>query len=156
MPFRTEEIARCFIGMKVPTKTFQAKKLTVNKKTKKPRMYTDPEFVKIKEFLRDQLIHYLKPYIKEKPYKCGIILDVMFCFNAENAGKEIGEMYTKKPDRDNLVKTIQDLLEKKSKSNPYGIGLIDNDSMIGDGRLSKFYEKYDGIYLVISKQVKEK
>lgn len=85
------------------------------------------------------LVLWLQTIAPEKPMTGAVRLDVAFIFPiprkwAKKKQREVSEkpiLHTKKPDRDNLLKMIQDAMEKA--------GFFLNDSQICAGPVMKFY-----------------
>ena len=119
--------------MKVPTKTFQEKKL----RTVKGRavLYTPPELVEI----RQKYISALMPYAPPVPAEGPISLCLMFCFKDEK--HKPGTPKITKPDLDNLEKGLVDCMTKCNFWN--------DDSQICLEYISKSYEIHEGIYIEV-------
>lgn len=135
-----------FIPMQIPTATFQAKGMGVNRRGK-PFLYSKPGAKKIKDVFTFGFKKYLSRYLPITPYDCAIKLDVEIIYEANKTHK-IGEYKITKPDRDNLLKTMQDVLEK--------IGMVKNDSRICDGNLKKVYGAKEGVFISMTTMEKEK
>jgi len=122
-----------FLPMKVPTKTFQEKKL----RTVKGRavLYTPPELMEI----RQKYISALMPYAPPVPAEGPISLYLMFCFKDEK--HKLGTPKITKPDLDNLEKGLVDCMTKCNFWN--------DDSQICLEYISKSYEIHEGIYIEV-------
>jgi Holliday junction resolvase RusA-like endonuclease len=122
-----------FIPMRIPTKTFQAKKL----RTVKGRavLYTPPELVEI----RQKYISALIPHSPAEPAEGPISLCLMFCFKDKK--HNTGTPKTTKPDLDNLEKGLADCMTV--------CGFWQDDSQISLLSLSKSYEEHEGVFIKV-------
>lgn len=119
-----------FIPMKIPTKTFQAKKLAV--KNGKAVLYTPPELVEIQQ----EYISRLSKVAPKEPFPGPVCLKIAFCFMSDEKHSE-GTPKTTKPDLDNLEKGLADCMTK--------CGFWNDDAQICLSYISKSYEKHEGI-----------
>lgn len=122
-----------FIPMRIPTKTFQAKKLAV--RNGKPVLYTPPDLVEI----RQKYISALIPHAPAEPAKGPISLCLMFCFKDKK--HNTGRPKTTKPDLDNLEKGLADCMTV--------CGFWQDDSQIYLLSLSKSYEEHEGVFIKV-------
>ena len=94
-----------FIPMRIPTKTFQAKKLAV--RNGKPVLYTPPELIKIQQ----EYISRLTKVAPKKPFHGPVWLKIAFCFKSDEKHQP-GIPKPTKPDLDNLEKGLVDCMTK--------------------------------------------
>nr|DAZ58424.1 MAG TPA: Endodeoxyribonuclease RusA [Caudoviricetes sp.] len=122
-----------FLPMKVPTKTFQEKKL----RTVKGRavLYTPSELVEI----RQKYISALMPYAPPVPAEGPISLCLMFCFKDKK--HEPGTPKITKPDTDNMGKMFKDCMT--------ACGFWKDDAQIYRDYISKSYQENEGVYVEI-------
>ena len=122
-----------FLPMKVPTKTFQEKKL----RTVKGRavLYTPPELVEI----RQKYISALMPYAPLVPAEGPISLCLMFCFKDKK--HKPGTPKITKPDTDNIGKMFKDCMT--------ACGFWKDDAQIYRDYIAKSYQENEGIYVEI-------
>lgn len=123
-----------FIPMQVPTKTFQAKKLTV--RNGKPVLYTPPELVKIQQ----EYISRLASAAPKEPFSGPIWLKIAFCFKSDEKHQP-GTPKPTKPDLDNLEKGLVDCMTK--------CGFWKDDSQVCLEYISKSYEIHEGIHVEV-------
>lgn len=123
-----------FIPMRIPTKTFQAKKLTV--RNGKPVLYTPPELIKIQQ----EYISRLTKVAPENPFPGPVRLKIAFCFKSDEKHQS-GIPKPTKPDLDNLEKGLVDCMTKCNFWN--------DDSQICLEYISKSYEIHEGIYIEV-------
>lgn len=76
----------------------------------------------------------------DKPLSGCLGATLVFFFQTEDKDK-FGDWHTKKPDLDNLEKTLWDVLQR--------INLIEDDSQICSKRVDKLWSDYEGIHLAI-------
>lgn len=125
-----------FIPMKVPTKTFQAKKLTV--RNGKPVLYTPPDLVEI----RQRYIAALMPHVpKTAPWEGPIAVRMAFCHGKGTPPHPPGTPKRTKPDLDNLEKGLADCMTV--------CGFWQDDSQICLLSLSKSYEEHEGVFIKV-------
>lgn len=125
-----------FIPMRIPTKTFQAKKLTV--RNGKPVLYTPPELVKIQQ----EYISRLASIAPKEPFSGPVWLKIAFCFESDEKHPQ-GTPKSTKPDIDNLEKGLVDCMTK--------CGFWKDDSQICLEYISKSYEIHEGIGIDVTK-----
>lgn len=123
-----------FIPMRISTKTFQAKKLTV--RNGKPVLYTPPELIKIQQ----DYISRLTKVAPENPFPGPVWLKIAFCFKSDEKHQP-GIPKPTKPDLDNLEKGLVDCMTKCNFWN--------DDSQICLEYISKSYEIHEGIHIEV-------
>lgn len=123
-----------FIPMRISTKTFQAKKLTV--RNGKPVLYTPPELIKIQQ----DYISRLTKVAPENPFPGPVRLKIAFCFKSDEKHQP-GIPKPTKPDLDNLEKGLVDCMTKCNFWN--------DDSQICLEYISKSYEIHEGIHIEV-------
>lgn len=123
-----------FLPMKVPTKTFQEKKL----RTVKGRavLYTPPELVEI----RQKYISALMPYAPKEPMEGPVRIRTVWCFPADGNHPPMAPKITK-PDTDNLVKLLKDCMTE--------CGFWKDDAQVCSEAITKCYSDKEGIYVEI-------
>lgn len=127
-----------FIHMDLPTVTFQDKKLTVNKKTKKPIIYDSYELKKLKADFRYSLIEHLP----DEEFKGPVMVVTKWCYGIKGKHKD-GEWKITKPDVDNLNKALLDAMT--------AVGFWKDDSRVTRLISEKFWAKVPGVYVYVSK-----
>lgn len=123
-----------FIPMRIPTKTFQAKKLAV--RNGKPVLYTPPELIKIQQ----EYISRLTKVAPKNSFPGPVWLKIAFCFKSDEKHQP-GIPKPTKPDLDNLEKGLVDCMTKCNFWN--------DDSQICLEYISKSYEIHEGIYIEV-------
>ena len=123
-----------FLHILPPTKTHQEKQVTVVKG--KPVFYEPPELLAV----RQKFQAYLSKHIPEKKYTGAIRLLTKWCFPI--SGKhEDGEYKTSKPDTDNMVKLLKDVMTE--------LKYWTDDAQVASEIIEKFWAKVPGIYISI-------
>lgn len=128
---------RFFIHMKLLTKTFQAKKITV--RNGKAVIYTPPELKEI----QSKYIAYLSKHAPEKPLEGAVQLSTIWCFPADKHHTN-GNYKTTKPDTDNLVKMLKDCMTQ--------CGFWKDDAQVAVELITKRYNDVEGI-LICAKEI---
>ena len=123
---------RFFIHMKLPTKTFQAKKITV--RNGKAIIYTPPELKEI----QGKYIAYLSKHAPEKPLEGAVQLSTIWCF-PEDKHHTNGNYKT-----DNLVKMLKDCMTQ--------CGFWKDDAQVAVELITKRYNDIEGI-LICAKEI---
>lgn len=123
-----------FIPMKnVPTKTHQEKQVRVV--NGKPMFYEPTELLAV----RQKLEAHLAKYVPEEKYTGPVRLMTKWCF--PNGKHPPGTYKTTKPDTDNMVKTLKDVMTK--------LGYWVDDSLVASEIIEKFWADVPGIYIRI-------
>lgn len=118
-----------FIPMKsIPTVTAQEK--GINFKT--GRVYTKPEVLEVKQKFRAALA----PKCPEEPISGAIFLRVYWLF-PETANHKSGEYKITKPDTDNMIKLLKDVMTE--------LGYWYDDAQVAVETQSKIYSNVPGI-----------
>ena len=130
-----------FIGCNPPTTTAQAHKRIVLVKGR-ARLCTDAEG----QILESDYISLLKPYVPSVPYFKAIKVNVLFVFPWRKSEKKKTIQYhyvphTSKPDRDNAVKTLFDVMTR--------LRFWTDDNLISDGSITKAWGDTPGIGIEI-------
>lgn len=128
---------RFFIHMKLPTKTFQAKKITV--RNGKAVIYTPPELKEI----QSKYIAHLSKYAPKKPLEGAVQLSTIWCF-PEDKHRTNGNYKITKPDTDNLVKMLKDCMTQ--------CGFWKDDAQVAVELITKRYNEVEGI-LICAKEI---
>jgi len=123
-----------FMAMKPPTKTHQEKKVRMVKG--KPVFYEPAEL----KAVRSKLEAHLAKYIPDEKYTGPVRLVTKWCFPITAQHKD-GQWKTTKPDTDNMVKTLKDVMTK--------LGYWTDDSLVASEIIEKFWAKVPGIYIKI-------
>lgn len=130
-----------FIKCNPPKTTAQAhRKATVV--ANRARIYVDAEG----KMLENDYISLLTPYIPQTPFYKSITVDVLFVFPWRKSEKKSVVQYhyvphTGKPDRDNAVKTLFDVMSM--------LRYWTDDDLIADGRITKIWGDNPGIGICI-------
>lgn len=123
-----------FIAMKLPTKTHQEKQVAVI--NGKPKFYEPAEL----KAARIKFMAHLAKYVPEKKYTGAIRLITKWCFPITGKHKN-GEYKTTKPDTDNLVKLLKDVMTD--------LRYWTDDALVASEIIEKFWAKIPGIYISI-------
>jgi Holliday junction resolvase RusA-like endonuclease len=123
-----------FLHMDPPTCTHQQKKVTV--RNGKPIMYEPPE---LKE-ARAKLMAHLGQHVPERKLEGAVRLVTKWCFPIKGKHKN-GEYRTSKPDTDNLVKLLKDVMTD--------LGYWKDDAQVCCEIIEKFWADRPGIYVVM-------
>lgn len=124
-----------FMPMKPPTKTYQEKRLGVDKKGK-PFTYEDAEL----KAVRQKLMAHLGQHTPELPFDGAIHLIVKWCFPV-TGNHYPGDWKTSKPDTDNLQKMLKDCMT--------ACGFWKDDAQVVSEIVQKFYSGVTGIFIAI-------
>lgn len=124
-----------FLPMKKPpTVTAQEHKIAVI--NGKPVVYSPPELSATRNKLKCMLVQY-KP---KKPLDGSLRLVTKWCYPI--SGKHFdGEYKNTKPDTDNLVKMLKDVMEE--------LGFYVNDSRVASETIEKFWADVPGIWIFL-------
>lgn len=123
---------------KIPTVTAQEK--GVNFKARK--FYTKPEVEATARLYRLLLL----PYKPTEPLKGAIALRVSFRFPLSKGHYE-GQYKTTKPDTDNMLKLLKDVMSNGRK----GVGFWEDDAQVAYEVVKKTYSKDSGIFISVEK-----
>lgn len=124
-----------FMPMIPPTKTFQAKLLSV--RCGKPVIFDSPELTAVKE----KLICHLAKNTPEEPFKGPVRVIVKWCYPATDSHPS-GTWKTTKPDTDNLQKALLDNMTK--------LGFWKDDSQVCSQIVEKFWSDVPGVFVYIN------
>lgn len=134
--FYTEEKRQLafFIPMKLPTKTYQEKKIRIVHG--KPCFYEPEELQAVRTKFRDALA----AYMPKQPFKGAVRLVTKWCFPI--SGKhEDGEYRTSKPDTDNLVKMLKDIMTD--------LHFWKDDAQVASEIIEKFWARIPGLMVMV-------
>ena len=123
-----------FVPMKIPTVTHQEKKIDTRKE--KPIVYEPPEL----KDARNKFEAYLAPYAPAQEYQNGVRLIVKWLFPITGKHHD-GEYKTTKPDTDNLIKLLKDVMTKLS--------FWKDDAQVCSEISEKFYAEHPGLFVSI-------
>lgn len=124
---------RFFIPMRLPTKTHQEKKVRVV--NGKPRFYEPAELAAVRTKFRDALAAYVPPH----PLVGGVRLITKWCF--PRGTHPDGEYRITKPDTDNLVKLLKDVMTD--------LHFWQDDAQVASEIIEKFWAEIPGLYVVV-------
>ncbi|MBP1764157.1 MAG: endodeoxyribonuclease RusA [Firmicutes bacterium] len=124
-----------FVPIIPPTVTHQEKKVTVVKG--KPVFYEPPELVDA----RQKLTAYLASHTPKEKFTGPLQLITKWLYPKGN--HEDGEYKTTKPDTDNMIKLLKDVMT--------GLGFWKDDALVASEITEKFYGDKPGIYIRINK-----
>lgn len=122
-----------FIPMKIPTRTFQAKKITA--KSGKAVLYTPLELKEIESMY----IAYLQKYKPSNPIEGAVSLTLQWVFHDESRA---GMPMISKPDLDNLGKLFKDCMTT--------VGFWYDDCQICQSEDVKGYGIREGVYVEVT------
>lgn len=122
-----------FLPMAPPTKTHQEKQVRVV--NGKPVLYEPAEL----KAVRTKLEAHLAKHVPEEKYTGPVRLMTKWCF--PNGKHPPGTYKTTKPDTDNMVKTLKDVMTK--------LGYWVDDSLVASEIIEKFWAAVPGIYIRI-------
>lgn len=123
-----------FVPMRLPTKTHQEKKVRVVRG--KPIFYEPKELSAVRLNFRDALA----PFAPNAPLSGAVRLLTKWCFPI--SGKhEDGEYRTSKPDTDNLVKMLKDVMTE--------LHFWNDDAQVACEIIEKFWAKLPGLYVAV-------
>ena len=124
-----------FMPMDPPTATAQEKQVMV--RDGKPVFYS-PDQVKA---AKQKLLAHLAKHKPEKPYTCGLRLEVLWCFAPHNKNQLPGTYRTIRPDTDNLQKMLKDCMTE--------CGFWKDDALVASELVEKFWSDVPGIWIRI-------
>lgn len=125
-----------FIPMKIPTVTHQEKQVHVVRG--KPVFYEPTELKQARANLTDHLAE----YVPKEPVHGNVRLLVKWCFPLKS-GAHDGEYKNTKPDLDNSMKMLQDVMTT--------LDFWDDDRFIVSLITEKFYARIPGLFIQITK-----
>ena len=129
-----ERTLQFFVPMKLPTKTHQEKKVHVV--NGKPVFYEPTELAAVRSKFRDALATYV-PY---QPFVGAVRLVTKWCFPV--SGKHSDREYrTSKPDTDNLVKLLKDVMT--------GLHFWKDDAQVASEVIEKFWADIPGLFVAV-------
>ena len=123
-----------FIPMKIPTVTHQEKQVHIVHG--KPVFYEPTELKQARANLTDHLAQYRPKQLMKGPVE----LVVKFCFPLV-AGTHDGQPKTTKPDCDNLVKLLQDVMNQ--------LDFYEDDRFVVSLVAQKFWAKIPGLFIAL-------
>ena len=126
-----------FMPMIPPTKTYQEKRLGVNKKGK-AYTYEDAEL----KAVRQKLIANLGKHSPNQPIDGPIQFVAKWCFPITGNHRP-GDWKTSKPDTDNLQKLLKDCMTT--------CGFWKDDAQVASEVIEKFYSDVPGIFIAVIK-----
>jgi len=125
-----------FLPLIPPTKTHQEKQVRVV--NGKPVFYEPAEL----EAVRAKLEAHLSKHVPAEKHTGPVRLITKWCFPRGNRGKHRdGEYKITKPDTDNMVKTLKDVMTK--------LGYWTDDVQVASEVIEKFWAEVPGIYVRI-------
>lgn len=124
-----------FVPMKLPTTTAQEQKTGVSK-NRKPYKYDPPELKAARALFRDHLAKFATPDPLDGPIK----LQTIWCYPLSTAHPEPA-WKTTKPDTDNLVKLLKDVMTK--------LGFWHDDAQVALEIIEKIWDKRSGLYVSV-------
>ena len=124
---------RFFIPMRLPTKTHQEKKVCVV--NGKPRFYEPAELTAVRTKFRDALAAYAPPH----PLTGGVRLVTKWCF--PRGAHSDGAYRITKPDTDNLVKLLKDVMTD--------LHFWNDDAQVASEVIEKFWAEIPGLYVAM-------
>lgn len=126
--------AEFFLPMKLPTKTHQEKKVRVV--NGRPVFYEPAELAAVRTKFRDALA----AHVPNQPFAGAVRLVTKWCFPV--SGKHLnGEYRTSKPDTDNLVKLLKDVMT--------GLRFWKDDAQVASEIIEKFWADIPGLYVAL-------
>lgn len=123
-----------FMAMKPPTCTHQEKQVHVVKG--KPVFYEPQELKATRQKLQAHLI----PYRPTVPFAGPLRLTTWWCFPIRGKHQD-GEYKTSKPDTDNLVKLLKDVMTETC--------FWKDDAQVASEVIEKYWAKVPGIYVKV-------
>lgn len=127
-------ITEFFMPMIPPTKTHQEKQVQVV--NGKPIFYEPAEL----KAVRLKLQAHLAKHVPAKKYTKGVRLVTKWLYPIKGKHKD-GEYKTTKPDTDNMVKMLKDVMTD--------LGFWTDDSLVASEIIEKFWAEIPGIYISI-------
>lgn len=129
-------ITEFFMAMVPPTVTHQEKQVHVVKG--RPVFYEPAEL----KAARVKLRAYMSSHIPKEPFLGAIRLTTWWCFPLQGGHRD-GEYKTSKPDTDNLVKMLKDVMTD--------LGFWRDDAQVACEVICKYWAKQPGIYVKVEK-----
>ena len=129
-----ERTLQFFVPMKLPTKTHQEKKVRVV--NGKPVFYEPAELVAVRTKFRDALA----AYVPNQPFVGAVRLVTKWCFPVSGKHSD-GEYRTSKPDTDNLVKLLKDVMT--------GLHFWKDDAQVASEIIEKFWADIPGLFVAV-------
>lgn len=123
-----------FIPMKLPSITLQEQKIGV--RNGKPYKYDPPELKAARVLFRDHLAKYTPP----EPLNGPIRLQTIWCYQCNDTHPEPA-LKTTKPDTDNLVKLLKDVMTK--------LGFWHDDAQVALELIQKSWATRSGLYVAV-------
>lgn len=123
-----------FMAMEPPTCTHQEKQVHVV--NGKPVFYEPAEL----KAARAKLKAHMSRHVPEEPTQGALRLTTWWCFPLR-AGHHDGEYKTSKPDTDNLVKMLKDVMTD--------LGYWQDDAQVASEVICKYWAKQPGIYVKV-------
>ena len=123
-----------FLPMKLPTKTHQEKKVRVV--NGKPVFYEPAELSAVRAKFRDALA----AYAPTQPLECAVRLVTKWCFPISGKHRD-GEYRTSKPDTDNLVKLLKDVMTV--------LHFWKDDAQVASEIIEKFWADVPGLFVAV-------
>ena len=123
-----------FMAMEPPTATHQEKQVHVVRG--KPVFY-EPQEVKA---ARKKLRAHLSGHTPPEPYEGAVRLTTWWCFTVK-AGHRDGEYKTSRPDTDNLVKLLKDVMTE--------LHFWKDDAQVASEVVEKYWADIPGIYVKV-------
>lgn len=123
-----------FMPMIPPTKTHQEKQVRVV--SGKPVFY-EPQELKA---VRQKLQAHLGQHVPTEPYIGAVRLTTWWCFPTTGSHQD-GEYKTSKPDTDNLVKMLKDVMT--------GLHFWKDDAQVASEVIEKYWAAVPGIYVKV-------
>lgn len=126
-----------FLSMIPPTKTHQEKQVTF--KGGKPVFFEPAEL----KAVRSKLESSLAKYVPDQKYTTAIQLVTKWCYPwpDDKVRDYVARYKTTKPDTDNMVKMIKDVMTK--------LGFWTDDALVASEIIEKFWADIPGIYVRI-------
>lgn len=123
-----------FMPMIPPTKTHQEKQVRVV--NGKPVFYEPADL----QAVRSKLTAHLGKYVPDKKYTGPVRLTTWWCFPIKGKHED-GEYKTSKPDTDNLVKMLKDVMTES--------GFWKDDAQVASEVIEKYWAEKPGIYVKV-------
>lgn len=123
-----------FMAMQPPTKTHQEKQVHVV--NGKPVFYEPAEL----KASRTKLRAYLSKHLPQMPFEGGVRLTTWWCFPIQGNHRD-GEYKISKPDTDNLVKMLKDVMTD--------LGFWQDDAQVASEVIEKYWADIPGIYIKV-------
>ncbi|MHB1167047.1 MAG: RusA family crossover junction endodeoxyribonuclease [Carboxydocellales bacterium] len=123
-----------FMAIRPPTKTHQEKQVKVV--NGKPVFYEPAEL----KAVRAKLQAHLAGRVPDKKFTGAVRLVTKWCFPITGKHQD-GEYKTTKPDTDNMVKLLKDVMTD--------LGYWTDDALVASEIIEKFYSDIPGIYIAI-------